>query len=400
MSVPTVQQSVDAAVAAIEANLGQDVPTYEKAFLRVIAVTIGMTNAEIYRFGVQRYKQVLALTARGDDLTDLGTEYGVIRKAEEKAVVEVSISLFSAAPGVIAKTDTLRSIDNELYYFPIDDYPFTALDTEVRVLARCEFAGAVGNLPYGSEMDFGYQPTNASQFGIVESVETSGSDEETDDELRVRILDEVQSVGGGSNLADYRTWGQRAPNVRRIDPYTGRDPWTTSEPGWRTVFVESTESYNPDGIADSALLEVAEEYVNYDQETGKRNPCLGSTDDTVVYVSITRVTAYFLIHNLKLDDTAKTLDCQNAINDTLDTLVRDMRAFLMGLDAEVFRKDVLTSSFIAREVQRVVQAFGGSVGTVDVGLAYGEWVQSYTLNPGERLKATKTDGSSSVSYVG
>lgn len=391
MSIPTVQQCVDAAVAALESNLGQDVPSYDKSFLRILAVLIGMNNAELYRFGAQRAKQVLALTARNDDLTYLGREYGVIRKPEQRSEIFVSVPLPATGAGTIAKTDTMRCDANSMYYFPLDDYPFTGVDTSVVIRVRAEFAGSDGDLDAGTELYFSAAPENASTTGTAQSVPLAGSDEETDDELRVRILDEVQTVGGGSNLADYRTWGQRTPNVYRVDPYTGSEPWATSVPGERTVFVEATTAYDPDGLADAALLSLVTDYINYDQDTGLRQPCLGSTDDTLTVSSIVRNPAYFNIHNLQVEAT-RYYECQVAIQETLNELTYAMRPFIMGLDAEAFRNDTLTPSYASRHVQRVVQAYGGYVGTVDIGISYGVWLNSYEMMPGERLSAV-------VSYV-
>lgn len=393
MTIPTVQECVDSAVAAIESHLSQDVPTYDKSFLRVLSVVIGMTNAELYRFGVQRAKQVLALTAVGDDLTQLGYEYGIRRKQATKALLNVQIGLTGGGAGSILRTDVLKSDENGMYYFPIQDYSFTILDPYVFVDARAEFAGAQGNLTFPAPLLWNSTPEYASNAPNVYAVTEVGTDEETDDELRIRILDEVQSVGGGSNMADYRTWGQRTPNVARVDPYTGKEapyssvPWDLSLPGERTCFIEATTSYDPDGVADATLLNLATDYINYDQDTGLRQPCLGSTDDTLYVRSITPVTMYYNIRNLSVTDPSKYYECQVAIEETLDELSRAMRPFILGLDAEAFRNDVMTPSLASRHVQRVVQAFGGSVGSVDIGISTSSWEQSYQMNPGERLRA-------------
>ena len=387
MSIPTTQQCVDTAVAAIEARLGQTVPLYDKSFLNVLSVVLGMANAELYRFGIQRAKAVLALTARGDDLTQLGREYGVIRKPAQKSILYLNAVLIGGDSGNILRSDTLKSNDNGMYYFPTQDTAFTALDTNVYFNVRAEFAGVDGDLEVGSSFQWGSTPTAVSNTVTVDSIITSGSDEETDDELRLRVLSEIQTVGGGSNAADYRTWGQRTPNVLRIDPYSGQDPWSSSVPGERTVYVESTVSYDPDGIADSTLLDLVRQYIEYDQDTGLRQVCLGSTSDTLVVESITRIPAYFQVNNLSVE-ASRLYDCSLDIKSTLDELARDMHPYILGLDSEAFRNDVLSSAYAARAVQRVVQAYGGSCGTVYASISSGGWTDPpHTMNPGERFYA-------------
>lgn len=393
MTIPTMQQSVDAAVAAIEARLGQTVPLYDKSFLRVLSVVLGMNNAELYRFGVQRAKQVLALTARGDDLTHLGLEYGIVRKPAQKAILDVIVEYSPSATVNIYRSDTLRSDDNGFYYFPIQDYTFAAGTPICNISVRAEFAGSSGDLTAPATLYWTSQPDGVTIAGAyVQSTLTAGADEETDDELRLRVLTEIQTVGGGSNDADYRTWGQRTPNVLRIDPYTGQPPWAPTPvfvPGERTVYVESTDSYGLDGAADAALLDLVRDYIEYDQDTGLRQVCLGSTSDTLEVLSITRIPAYFEVNSLSVEST-RLYDCTQDIISTLEDLARGMHPFILGLDSEAFRNDVLSSSYAARHVQRVVQAYGGSVGIVNCGTTSGDWDTPIQLDPGIRLSAEVT----------
>jgi len=391
MSIPTAQECVDSAIAALESNLLQDVPLYEKSFLRVLAVVLGMNNAELYRFGVKRSKMVLALTASGDDLTILGREYGIVRKPAVKALLQATWG--TAAAVTLPKTTVWKSEDNGMYYFQLQDYTFPAGGSYI-IQVRAEFPGPDGELENGSFLVTGSPPPNSgpAPTALTSGIVERGADEETDEELRLRILDEIQTVGGGSNLADYRTWAQRTPNVLRADPYTGTapavagDPWNDSIPGERTVFIESTTTYHPDGLADGALLALATDYINYDQETGERQPCLGSTDDTLYVVSIYRTPVTFRVHGLDVD-AASILACQADITEAIDTFVRSMRPFILGLDVEVFRNDTLTVTSVSRVVQRVVQAYGGSVGLVEFIISGGATSTSYPMAPGERLKA-------------
>jgi hypothetical protein len=281
-----------------------------------------------------------------------------------------------------------------MYYFPNGTYTTGAFPSYCDIEATAEFEGPDGELTPGSRLDFSSPPTNADSV-ISNVIITPGVNEETDDELRIRVLDEIQTVGGGSNSADYRRWGQLTPNVARVDPYTGSTtlgplsgvPWAGSIPGERTVFVESTTSFDADGVPDAALLDLTKQYIEYDQVTGRRNPCLGSTDDTLTVSPITRSSVYFEVRNLNVEST-RLLDCQTDIDTTLDNLMRGMRPFILGLDSEAFRNDVVSSTYAARHVQRVVQAYGGSVGTIGVGMSYGTYdIETRIMNPGERHKA-------------
>lgn len=382
MTVPTTQECVDSARAILESNLDQTSPLYDKAFLNALSVLIGMTKSELYLYGAERTRQMLALTATGDDLTTVAAEYGVIRKVAKKAVLSIRVYGDNSTP--VPLSAVWRSRDNGMYYFLTQEYELD--EYYVLMNVRAEYAGVEGDLAFGSILDISSTVPGLRDTASTHEVIERGAKEETDDELRVRLLDEIQTVGGGSNTADYRTWGQRTPNVYRVDPYSGSLPWVDSLPGERTLFVESTAAYDSEGVADDALLTSVRAYVSYNPDTGREQPCLGSSDDTLDILSITRNTAYFTVRGLTVPST-KLLGCQTAVTEALNRMTYAMRPFILGLDAEAFRNDVLSSAQASREVQRVVQAFGGYVSSVRTGLEYGVDLNAYPLNPGERLKA-------------
>lgn len=378
-----MQECVDSARAILESNLDQTAPAYDKAFINALSVVLGMTKAELYLFGAKRARQVLALTATGEDLTLLAAEYGVVRKAAKKAVNRIRV--YGDNDTEIPLSTSWRSRDNGMYYFLTQEY--TLDEFYVLMDVRAEFAGPEGDLSAGSMLDISSVVPGLRDTAAAHEVIENGAQEESDDELRIRLLDEIQTVGGGSNTADYRTWGQRTPNVLRVDPYSGSLPWEESTPGERTLFVEAVSSYNADGIADQTLLDLTREYVLTDPDTGRQQPCLGSTNDTLDILSITRNTAYFSVRGLSVPST-KLGACQTAITAALNSMSFAMRPFILGLDAEAFRNDVLSSAKASREVQRVVQAYGGYVSSVQTGLEYGLPLDAYPLSPGERLGAS------------
>ena len=96
-------------------------------------------------------------------------------------------------------------------------------------------------------------------------------DRETDDAYRRRILDEIRTVGGGGNSADYRRWGEEVDGVARVFPYSGKPvdgSEGTSEVGDRTVYVEATEEYAANRWADAALLSDVRDAITTGPDTG------------------------------------------------------------------------------------------------------------------------------------
>ena len=117
-------------------------------------------------------------------------------------------------------------------------------------------AGTVGNLPPG--VDLGLTPA----IDGITSVETdsdmsSGIDEETDDQLRERILFRIQNPPMGGSQADYVRWATAVPGVTRA--------WAAPEIGPGTMTVRFLmDDLHPDnyGLPTEQDIEAVFDYVN------------------------------------------------------------------------------------------------------------------------------------------
>ena len=73
--------------------------------------------------------------------------------------------------------------------------------------------GAITNLPAGSTMGFQPAITGIGSATIISL--TGGTDEETDDQLRVRVLQRIQKPPMGGDADDFVTWALAYPGVTR-----------------------------------------------------------------------------------------------------------------------------------------------------------------------------------------
>jgi len=75
-------------------------------------------------------------------------------------------------------------------------------------------AGAAGNLPPGANMSFAVAMSGVdTTITVVELV--GGTDEETDDQLRARVLERIQRPPMGGDADDYVQWTLAVPGVTR-----------------------------------------------------------------------------------------------------------------------------------------------------------------------------------------
>ncbi len=88
----------------------------------------------------------------------------------------------------------------------------------VPVLANADptgLTGAFGNTSVGVQMSLSSPINGVSGTGTVSQVITGGTDLETDDSLRARMLDAYQTRPEGGSLGDYKEWALSVPGITR-----------------------------------------------------------------------------------------------------------------------------------------------------------------------------------------
>jgi uncharacterized phage protein gp47/JayE len=93
---------------------------------------------------------------------------------------------------------------------------------------RCLQAGAIGNLEPNETMTFQTPLAGIDTSAIVQIMD-GGTDQETDDELRERVLLRIQNPPMGGDATDYVQWALAVPGVTRA--------WAVQEMGPGTITV-------------------------------------------------------------------------------------------------------------------------------------------------------------------
>lgn len=381
--IPTTQESFDQLLANIEARINQVSPLLARAFNRVIAGSVSLVITGLYKFGAERAKQSLALTATGDDLEDIGADRGVIKKKAVAAAVTVDVA---GTNGItIPSTISWVAASNGLRYFAAADVVIAAGIATLSL--TCEETGAVGNLNNGETLSISAQISGAATIATVTGTTTTGADEEEQETYRARVLTAQRVTTGGGNAADNRIWAEETAGVRRAYPYAGQPlgSGVTSEPPERTVYVEAQVSIDPDGIAPPALLADVRTSITTDPETGFERQPLGLTDETLFVESITRLGLFIEVQDL-LVDPSKEAQAKQDIEGAIDLYLANVLMFVGGLDFEGDRNDTLSIASIGGVVDDALRATNGSATTVRFGFDVLLLETRYQLRPGELVK--------------
>src|SRR5262245_53577513 len=119
---------------------------------------------------------------------------------------------FTGVPGIVVPEGTVVIAPNGQSYETLE---FITLATEpVQVAVRALTPGSAGNQPAGTLLALGTPVTGVS--GTVTVVDLRGGTEvETDEQLRARILERIRKPPMGGCAYDYEHWAMAIPSVTR-----------------------------------------------------------------------------------------------------------------------------------------------------------------------------------------
>ena len=397
LNIPTTQEITDRNLSNLESALGQNTPIAPKAFLNVLAAMEAMGYTDLYKFLAERTKQVLAITAFGAGLDTIGSEYGVIRKPAEAAVFQIIIN---GIPDTIipATVDFVGDANNVRYSL---SGPVTIGAPGFSTPAvTAQTLGVVGNLLGGDTTVIGTQVAGIENAQLVSNILNIGTETESDDAYRNRILTVIRATPGGGNAVDHKIWAEAVSGVERAYPYSGRPDGSppgldtgSAVPADRAIWIESTTAINQDGIPPSSLLDEVRDNINNDPVTGASRPPLGLTDSTLYVEPIVRTELFVLITNFD-EGTGSEIDIKADIETALTQYFLSLRMFVVAIDIPSERNDLITEVTLSAIVQGILDAGDASAESVEFGLAttVPSPLANYELDAGELVKLGETGG--------
>lgn len=378
--IPTTKEQAELNLANFENKLNQQSPLNDKSFLRVLSVMQAAQGTGIYKYTADRILQTLALTATNGGLDVIGINYGVPRKPAESA--QFTIDLPATNGTVIPITVDFVGDANGIRYSV--DGSAVAAGGIATINVTAKTVGVAGNLNVSDTMTIGRTVPGATSQATITDILNTGAERETDDEYRPRVLGALQTTPGGGNSADYRIWSEEVAGVARAYPFAGK-PITSalaSAPPDRTVYIESTTSIDPDGLAPQSLLDEVRDSITTDPVTGFARQPLGLTDDTLYVESIIRTTFFVTISDLTVDSNVEA-QAKADIDAALDQYFRSVEPFVDGLDPAINRNDTITDASVSEVIQDVVASYGGNASGIAFDTTPGTSIPKYQLNPNE-----------------
>lgn len=149
--------------------------------------------------------------ATGDDLTVAAANFGANRKPALKAA---TVLVVTGEPGTY---NGIKAAAGEVI-FALTGFSISSSGS-AEVNAFCETEGTTGNAPAAAINEF--VTTYAGLDSVTNaSAATGGADEESDEDLLIRVKARWQTPSTGGNEGDYIRWALEVPGVSRVKPKT------------------------------------------------------------------------------------------------------------------------------------------------------------------------------------
>ena len=312
-------------------------------------------------------------------LLKLGNQFGVGDPLSGNAwegVISVTVTTLGKT---LAIGTQLKSDLTGLLYCIAETTTLDAATMSVPVY--CTIPGTAGTLADGETITFvnpiGYVSKNAT----VLSTTQDGSDDETEDHYRKRVVNRYSTQPQGGALSDYRIWSFDVAGVLQTYPYNDEN-----SPGGVLIYVAGTTDLYPKRIPDSALLIKVGKACTYDPDTGNANrkpitaiidPSGNETYSNVKPVTVTTFNVY--VTGLQGVTAA---DFGSALKSELESYFNDREPYIRGLSDDNNRTDTILKNSLISTANSVALSLKATFDAVTMNIT-GSELSSYTLGQGE-----------------
>ena len=213
---PTLPQILERVSADVESRLSKE--QIRRSNARVYERVLAGASHEIHGRIDWLQKQLFFQTAEAEFLDRWASVFGVYRKPATAAAGTVQLS-FAAEP-VDVPEGTVLQADAGAQYQTVGS-PTTAGVVEVEAL----LPGSGGNLEAGDVLNFVSPVAGVDSAAECLGV-SGGTDAETDEELRTRLLERARERPAGGAAQDYVAWAKEVAGVTRAWVAQGTQPGT------------------------------------------------------------------------------------------------------------------------------------------------------------------------------
>ena len=234
---PPLDLLIARSAASMQSRLPGTDAVLRRSLTGIVARMSAGTEHGLYGYLDWLARQLMPDTAEEEHLERWSSIWGVSRKVAGRASGDVSIT---GTPGAVLPEGTICLRSDAVRYAVVSDATVGEDGTGTAFLSAVD-AGTAGNAPIGTILAFASPVSGLdSQIQATDGL-TGGTDEETDESLKSRLLATIQRTPMGGTQADYEQWALEVSGVTRA--------FVTQEMGRGTVTVRfMMDGTYPDGV--------------------------------------------------------------------------------------------------------------------------------------------------------
>ena len=219
LNIPSRPDLISQVKASMQARLPNASVQLRRSVVGVLSFVWAASLWPLYRLCVWVAKQLFIDSAEAPYLDRRLAPYGVIRLGATPAAGNVIFTGTANAGIDIPAGTQVQNADGSVQYATQSDAPFGSSST-VTVAVVALVAGSAGNVAPGGAVSLvvgiaGVQPAaTADSSGL-----TGGTDQESDQALRIRGQQRIQNPPQGGAGTDYVAWAKGVPGVTRAWVY-------------------------------------------------------------------------------------------------------------------------------------------------------------------------------------
>jgi len=272
---PFINETFDNIMSRMTQRLPDDYDKRQGSTFWDILAPMGIELSKMY-LSINEAAQLGLITESTGAFLDLkAIEYGITRKAVTKATVTLTFtSSGNATVAIGTRISTVVPAGQTPIEFETDSPAVTRTGAgTLSVPATAVLAGTTGNVAASTITNLVSANDNVTAVTNA-AASASGTNAESDDDLRARALRRIREPSHGGNIGDYILWAQEAsPLVDKVGvaPLAG---------GAGTVSVYILRADNT--LAESALVTTVQDYID---------PAVGTTGKAPIGAAVTVASA-------------------------------------------------------------------------------------------------------------
>ncbi len=220
--IPTLDETTALMLAQLSASIPElNLGTESVAYKIVRAVALGVTDAHYHTRTVAL--DLFPDTASGDALTRWGGLVGTPRRGATSSSSLSALRIYGSPSILIPTGTTFSQQSSGLSFTTTADATISSLGYVDAAIIAVE-TGAQTNLPKGQELTIGASILDVEDTALLIKDLDNGSDQESDGNLRKRVIQRLGEPASGGNRLDYEEFAKAAADyVDSVFVYPNRN---------------------------------------------------------------------------------------------------------------------------------------------------------------------------------